>query len=144
MHLRRTPNKRKIVAELQTKHIRRRIDETKTSIKIERIAAEIGFEPLRQDYLESITRTDVILGSFYGMPEFVRMKIAVDRLRFEFRGWRQWKLDGFCQFVRDGVDRFNGSRIDFFDWSIVEECVRDDPQAAPPMIETRKAADDKK
>src|SRR5581483_1240111 len=57
MHLWRASNKEKICAEsasrtdssrdeLETKHVRRRIDETKTSIKIERIAAKIGFEPL--------------------------------------------------------------------------------------------------
>ena len=82
MHLWRAPNKRKIRPEPEAKHVRRRIDETKASIKIERIAAEIGFEPLRQDNLEDITCVDVILGSFYRALELVRMKIAVSWLRF--------------------------------------------------------------
>src|SRR5207247_4547811 len=63
VHLRRAPNKRKIVAEVQTKHVRRRIDETKAAIEIERPAREIRFEALRQNHLENIAREDVYLGS---------------------------------------------------------------------------------
>src|SRR4029453_15604714 len=77
MHFRRTSNKRKIRSELKTKHVRRRIDETKTSIEIERIAAEIGFESLGQNDLEDITGADVILGSFHRTCELVRLKIVL-------------------------------------------------------------------
>src|SRR5262249_51218439 len=58
MHLWRTANKREVRPEsasrtdssrreLETKHIRRRIDETEASVKIERITAEIGLKSLR-------------------------------------------------------------------------------------------------
>src|SRR6266576_3066240 len=53
VHLRRAANKCKIVAEVQTKHVRRRIDETKAAIEIERLAREIRFEALRQNHLEN-------------------------------------------------------------------------------------------
>src|SRR6202035_751448 len=46
VHLRRAANKRKIVAELQAKHVRRRIDEAKTAVKIERLSLELRFESL--------------------------------------------------------------------------------------------------
>jgi hypothetical protein len=75
MHLRRASNKRKIRPELETKHVRRRIDETKASIKVERITAKIGFESLRQDNLEDVARADVFLGSFYRALELVRRKL---------------------------------------------------------------------
>src|SRR5262245_59148189 len=47
VHLGRTANKRKIVAELEAKHVRRRIDEAKTAVKIERLSLERRFESLR-------------------------------------------------------------------------------------------------
>src|SRR5438034_7335881 len=47
VHLWRAANERKIVAELETKHVRRRIDEAKTTIKIERLSRERRFESLR-------------------------------------------------------------------------------------------------
>src|SRR4029450_1453644 len=114
MHFRRTSNKRKIRSELKTKHVRRRIDETKTSIEIERIAAEIGFESLGQNDLEDITGADVILGSFHRTCELVRLKIAVGRLRFEIRSWSQRKFNRFRECVCDSGDRCNRSRIDLF------------------------------
>src|SRR5262249_39264896 len=88
MHLRRASNKREIRTEsasrtdssrgeLETKHVRRRVDETKASIKIERITAEIGFEALRQDNLEDVARPNVLLGSLYCALELAPLKIAL-------------------------------------------------------------------
>src|SRR6516225_1252129 len=47
VHLRRAANKRKIVAELEAKHVRRRIDEAKATVKIEWLSLERRFESLR-------------------------------------------------------------------------------------------------
>src|SRR5438034_10066962 len=47
VHLWRASNKRKVVAQLEAKHVRRRIDEAKAAIKIERLSLERRFESLR-------------------------------------------------------------------------------------------------
>src|SRR6266487_1916015 len=159
MHLRRAPNKGEIITEFETKHVRRWVDETEASIKIERVAAEIGFEALRQDNLEDITCADVFLGSFHCLLELVRMKIAVvetslrdvrtarravptNGLRFGICRWNKRKFSRFRKFVRDDVDRFNRSRIDVFERAIFKERVRDDLQSAQAMVEDEKSACD--
>src|SRR5438094_1377952 len=47
VHFGGAANEREIVAELEAKHVRRRIDETKAAIKIERLSPERRFESLR-------------------------------------------------------------------------------------------------
>src|SRR5437870_2828805 len=59
MHLWRAADERKTVASFKTKHVRRRINETQTSIKIERVTIEIGLESLRQDNLKDVAGSDV-------------------------------------------------------------------------------------
>ena len=46
MHFRRAANQREVGSELEAKHVRRRIDEAETSIKIERFAGKIAVEAL--------------------------------------------------------------------------------------------------
>src|SRR5436309_15629912 len=47
VHLWRASKKRKIVAQLEATHVRRRIDEAKAAIKIERLSLKRRFESLR-------------------------------------------------------------------------------------------------
>src|SRR5207247_3748587 len=130
MHLRRASNKRKISSELKTKHVRRRIDETKASIKIERVAAEAGLKSLLQDNLEDVACPNVFLGLFYRALELFRMNIAVSGLYFAIGRWNRRKIGRFREPANDGMDRFSRSRIKCFEWAIIEECVRDDLQRA--------------
>ena len=46
VHFRRAADKCEIIGELEAEHVRRRIDKTQTSVKIERVTIEIGFETL--------------------------------------------------------------------------------------------------
>jgi hypothetical protein len=112
MHLRRAPDKRKIVRELEAEHIRRRIDKTETPVKIERVPIEIGFETLRQNDLEDIAGTDVFPGALNCLLELLAPEIAASRLRFAFFGRNEWKIGRMRELAYDGADRFSGSRID--------------------------------
>ena len=47
VHFRRTADESEIIGELEAEHVWRRIDETETPVKIERVPIEIGFETLR-------------------------------------------------------------------------------------------------
>src|SRR5205814_10499069 len=47
VHFRRTADESEIIGELEAEHVWRRIDETETPVKIERVHIEIGFETLR-------------------------------------------------------------------------------------------------
>src|SRR5262249_57975130 len=104
MHFRRTSNKRKVHAELKTKHVRRRIDETKASVKIEWVPAEIGFKSLRQDDLKNISRANVLLNPFHSALELAWMNIAVKGLRLEIRSWSQRKFNRIRKFLCDVAD----------------------------------------
>src|SRR5262249_28296280 len=126
--------------ELETKHVRRRVDETKASIKIERITAEIGFEALRQDNLEDVARPNVLLGSLYCALELAPLKIGLGWMRFAICRWNKRKIGRFGKLPHDLVDRVSRSRIDFFDGTVIEERIRNDLQSAQPMIEDEKAA----
>src|SRR5713101_4465777 len=82
VHFRRAADKREIIAELEAKHVRRRIDEAQTPVKIERVAAEISFETLRQDNLEDVAGADVFPGLLYRALKLVAVKSAASRLHF--------------------------------------------------------------
>src|SRR5712692_6448373 len=82
VHFRRAADKREIIAELEAKHVRRRIDEAQTPVKIERVAAEISFETLREDNLEDVAGADVFLGLLHRALELVAVKSAASRLHF--------------------------------------------------------------
>src|SRR5262249_49847407 len=140
-----------LIPKLETKHVRRRIDETQTPIKIERIATEVGFESLRQNDLEDVARPNVFLGSFDCALEFFRMKIALagsercvptNRLRFGIRRRNKRKISRFRKVAHDRMDRVNRSRMDSFEWTVIEECVCDDLQGAQPMVKDKKAVCD--
>jgi hypothetical protein len=112
MHLRRTSHKRKVRSEFKTKHVRRRIDETKASIEIERVPAEIRFESLRQNNLEDITRANVLLGSFDCALELARLKIAaVGTSRCDVRTGRRAVPTNGLHF---GICRWNKRKIGRF------------------------------
>ena len=84
VHLRRAADKRKIVRELEAEHVWRRIDETETPIKIERVTIEIGFETLRQNDLKDIAGADVFPGALDCLLKLLAAEIAASRLRFGF------------------------------------------------------------
>src|SRR5258708_3744326 len=95
MHLRRATNERKIVAGFKTKHVRRRINETQTAIKIERVSAEIALKSLRQDNLKDVAGPDVFSGLFNCQLKFRGAEIAASRARFTVQGRNEWKIGGF-------------------------------------------------
>src|SRR5260370_5547368 len=139
VHLRRAANERKIVAEFEAKHVRRGINETETSIKIERVTIEIGFEALREDNLKDVAGADVFLGLFNCAPKLLWTEIAASGMHLGVRIRNKSKLGRFRELVRDATDRFCRLRVDFFERAIVEKCIHDDLQAAEPMIENEKA-----
>ncbi len=103
MHLRRAADKRKIVRKLEAEHIRRRIDESETPVKIERVPIEIGFETLRQNDLEDIAGADVFPGALNRLLKLLAPEIAASRLRFAFFGQNEWKLGRLRELVDDGA-----------------------------------------
>src|SRR5712692_9321263 len=82
VHFRRAADERKIIAELEAKHVGRRIDEAQTPVKIERVTVEISFETLREDNLEDVAGADVFLGLLHRALELVAVKSAASRLHF--------------------------------------------------------------
>src|SRR6266566_7136490 len=95
MHLRRAANERKIVAGFKAKHVRRRINETQTTIKIERVSVEIGLKSLRQDNLKDVAGPDVFSGSFSCQLKFRGAEIAASGTRFTVQGGNEWKVGRF-------------------------------------------------
>src|SRR6266446_6369271 len=139
MHLRRAANERKIVAGFKAKHVRRRINETQTAIKIEWISAEIGLKSLRQDNLKDVAGTDVFSGLFNCQLKFRAAEIAASGTRFTVQDGNQWKIGRFGELTPDLIDRFSRSGVNLSGRTIIEVCVHDDLQAAQPMIENEKA-----
>src|SRR5207247_10251399 len=115
MHLRRAANERKIVTELEAKHVRRRINETETSIKIERVTIEIGFETLREDNLKDVAGADVFLSLFNCPPKLLGAEIAANRMHLGVRIPDESKIRRFRELVHDLIDRFCCLRVDIFE-----------------------------
>src|SRR5437762_10163888 len=126
MHLRRAANERKIVAEFEAKHVRRGINETETSIKIERVTIEIGFETLREDNLKDVAGADVFLRLFNSAPKLLWPEIAASRMHVGVRIRNESQIRRFRELVRDVADRFCRLRVDFFERAVVQKCIHDD------------------
>src|SRR5437762_1437736 len=140
MHLRRAANERKIVVELEAKHVRRRINETETSIRIERVTIEIGFEALREDNLKDVAGPDVFSGLFNRQLKFRGAEIAASGTRFTVHGGNEWKIGRLDKLAADLIDRFSRPDVNLSRRTVVEVCVHDDLQAAQPMIENKNTA----
>lgn len=60
MQFRRAANERKLIAQFETEHVGRRVNESQAPIQIEGVSCKFGFEALRENYLKHIARPDVI------------------------------------------------------------------------------------
>src|SRR6266496_6468176 len=137
MHLRRAANEGKTVASFKTKHVRRRINETQTAIKIEWVSVEIGLKSLRQDNLKDVAGPDVFSGLFNCQLNFRGAEIAASGTRFTVQGGNEWKVGRFGELAPDLIDRFGRSGVNLSRRTIVEVCIHDDLQTAQPMIKNQ-------
>src|SRR5438874_12596596 len=129
MHFRRAANQREVGSELEAKHVRRRIDEAETSIKIERFAGKIAVEALLQNGLEDVTSADVLFHLFHRAFELFWIEIAIHSLRFAVCGGKKWEIGRLSELAHDAVDRFYRLRINLFRWAILEEGIDDNLQS---------------
>src|SRR5437667_5230818 len=109
--------------EFETKHVRRRIDETKTAIKIERCTVEFRFKSLREYNLENVARADEFLRSFDCGFEIFTPEIAAGGLRCGLCNPNKRKINGFLQPPQDRIYGPSSARINLFDRAFVKERV---------------------
>src|SRR5262245_6667206 len=59
-HLGRSAEQRFIIAQLEEKHVRRRVDHTQRAVDLKRAGCDFGLEPLREDDLKGVARANVL------------------------------------------------------------------------------------
>ena len=135
-HLRRSADEMQIV-DPQKKHIRRGIDEAQRPIDVERIAANLHREALRQHNLENIACLNMRLGGF---DIGIILGLAHVGLRFRNRrlGNRGRQRDGTRQAFFDLLDAQQGVLVpgfNAFDAVLVED-IGDDVDSMLQVIES--------
>src|SRR6266404_288888 len=139
VHFRRAADKREIIAELEAKHVRRRIDEAQTPVKIERVTVEISFEALREDNLENVAGADVFLGLLHCALELIGAEGTASRLHFSLFSENERKISRLRELAHERANRFGRSRVNVFRRALFKKCVHHDFQAAQAMVENEQA-----
>ena len=71
MQFGRATQRAKFSAEIQEEHVRRRISETETAIKIERVGGKFGLEALRKNNLKNIAIRNICFCTVHHLFEIV-------------------------------------------------------------------------
>ena len=139
----------------EEEHVRAGVDLPQHPIDVERVAAELEVEALRQHHLERVAGTDVLLGDLDGLAIASGGRASPDRTlrepRAERRRWNELVVARPLEVAPKRLQAFGGAEVGGFQQLgvgalalfLVEEHVVDERDPLTPVVEGRQLADDR-